>query len=449
MGLIKAALDSVGSVFADQWKEYFYCDALPADVLIRRGWKRTSGYSSNKKGHDNIITNGSVISVADGQCMLIVEQGRIVEVSAEPGEFIFDTSTEPSIFTGPLGESILDSFRILGRRITFGSDTAKDQRVYYINIKELLDNKFGTPTPIPFRVVDRNLNLDIDVSVRCSGLYSYKISDPLKFYKSITGNITEEYLRDDIAPQLKSEFISALQPAFAQLSSMEIRPNQMIAHTAELEGALNQVLSAKWSERGLKVVSVALSSVSLPEEDQKLIKDAQKTAILRDPGMAAATLAGAQTEAMKAAAANENGAMNGFLGMGMAMNAGNGSNLGNLFAQAMQNKQTPPPAPAPAAPAPAKEEKKDDNSWTCSCGNVNTGKFCTNCGLKKPEPKKGWVCSCGHTNLGKFCSECGKKKPAEAPLYRCDKCGWEPLDPHHPPKFCPQCGDRFDDNDQK
>ena len=445
MGLIKAALDSVGSVFADQWKEYFYCDALPADVLIRRGWKRTSGYSSNKKGHDNIISNGSVISVADGQCMLIVEQGRIVEVSAEPGEFIFDSSTEPSIFTGPLSESILDSFRILGRRISYGSDTAKDQRVYYINIKELIGNKFGTPTPIPFRVVDRNLGLDIDVSVRCSGLYSYEIADPLKFYKSITGNITEEYLKEDIAPQLKSEFVSALQPAFAQLSSMEIRPNQMIAHTAELEGALNQVLSAKWSERGLRVVSVALSSVSLPEEDQKLIKDAQKTAMLRDPGMAAATLAGAQAEAMKAAAANENGAMNGFLGMGMAMNAGNGSNLGNLFAQAMQNKQTPPPPPSPAPANP----HEASYSWTCSCGNVNTGKFCENCGLKKPETQKGWVCSCGHTNLGKFCSECGKKKPAEAPLYRCDKCGWEPLDPHHPPKFCPQCGDRFDDNDKK
>ena len=449
MGLIKAA-GAAANIVADQWKEYFYCDSLESDVLIKKGHKRTSARSSNKKGSDNIISNGSVIAVADGQCMLIVEQGKIVEVSAVPGEFVYDTSTEPSIFQGPLSDSIFQSFSTFGRRFTFGGDTAKDQRVYYINIKELLDNKFGTPNPIPFRVVDKNLGLDIDVSVRCSGVYSYKISDPIKFYKSITGNMEEEYLRDQITPQLKPEFISALQPAFAQLSAMEIRPNQMIAHTAELEEALNQILSTKWGElRGLDVVSVALSSVTLPEEDANMLKEAQRIAILRSPDMAAATLAGAQAEAMKSAAKNEAGALNGFLGMGMAMNAG-GANIGNLFAQAAQNKQNAPNpfvAPINQNPAPAPAPSAPSDGWKCSCGHTNSGKFCENCGSPKPSDNS-WKCSCGNVNTGNFCSQCGQKKPVNA-VYKCSNCGWQPEDPHNPPKFCPQCGDKFDDGDKQ
>ncbi|HIQ67100.1 MAG TPA: SPFH domain-containing protein, partial [Candidatus Faecousia excrementigallinarum] len=314
----------------------------------------------------------------------------------------------------------------------------KDQRVYYINTKELLDNKFGTPNPIPFRVVDSKIGLDVDVSVRCSGVYSYKIADPLLFYTNVCGNVEGDYTRAEIDSQLKTEFISALQPAFGRLSDMELRPNQIVAHNTDLENAMNATLSEKWGAlRGLKVVSIALGSVTLPEEDAQMIKEAQRTAILRDPTMAAATLVGAQSEAMKTAAGNSAGAMTGFLGMGMAMNAGGAMNAQNLYAMGQQ-QQAQQPQPQPP----------QGDSWKCSCGNTATGKFCQNCGSPRPAASQGWKCSCGAVNQGKFCPNCGAKKPEGAPLYRCDKCGWQPPDPRHPPKFCPECGDIFDDNDK-
>lgn len=442
MGLIKAGIGALGGTLADQWKEFFYCDALPNDVLMRKGEKRTSGRSSNTKGNDNIISNGSGIAVADGQCMIIVEQGKIVDICAEPGEYTYDMSTEPSIFSGSLGDSVKATFQTIGKRFTYGGDTAKDQRVYYFNTKELIDNKFGTPNPIPFRVVDSKIGLDIDVSVRCSGVYSYKIADPMLFYTNVCGNVEQEYSRDELDGQLKTEFISALQPAFGRLSDMELRPNQIVSHNTDLENAMNAALSAKWGElRGLKVVSIALGSVTLPDDDADMIKQAQRTAIMKDPTMAAATLVGAQADAMKAAASNEAGAMTGFMGMGMAMNAGGGMNAQNLFAMGQQQQTASAASTAPASPAA--------DSWKCSCGATVTGKFCPECGSPKPASDDGWTCACGTVNKGKFCSNCGSKKPAGAPLYRCDKCGWEPDDPHNPPKFCPECGDPFDDNDRQ
>ena len=436
MGLIAAGLGALGGVLADQWKEFFYCDAIDKNVLAVKGQKRISGRSSNTKGNDNIISNGSVIAVADGQCMIIVEQGKIVEVCAEPGEFVWDSSTEPSIFTGKLGKGILETFKQIGKRFTFGGDPGKDQRVYYFNTKEIIDNKFGTPTPIPFRVVDRNINLDIDVSVRCSGLYSYRVADPLLFYANVCGNVERAYTRDQIDAQLKTEFISALQPAFARISELQVRPSALPGHAEELSEAMNAALSKKWGElRGLQVVSIAMNPITLSEEDQELIKKAQHAAIMRDPGMAGATLVEAQAQAMKDAAKNPGGAMNGFIGYGMAQQAG-GINAQSLFTMAQQQQQQQQAAPAPAA-----------EGWKCpKCGAVNTGKFCIECGEKKPA--EGWKCpKCGAVNKGKFCMECGEKKPAGEPLYKCDKCGWEPEDPKHPPKFCPECGDLFDDKD--
>lgn len=431
MGLIKAGLGALGGTLADQWKEFFYCESLPKDVLVRKGQKQIGNRSSNTRGNDNIITKGSGIIVADGQCMMIVEQGKIVEVCAEPGEFTYDNSTEPTIFEGSLGSSIKETFKTIGKRFTYGGDTGKDQRVYYFNIKELIDNKFGTANPIPFRVVDHRINLDIDVSLRCNGIYSYKIADPLLFYTNVCGNIADEYTREEIDAQLKTEFISALQPAFAKLSNLGIRPNQIISHNTELENAMNVALSEKWSKlRGLEVVTVALGSVTLPEEDQELIKNAQKNAMFLDPTMAAASLVGAQGDAMRTAAANSGGAVTGFMGMGMAMNAGGMNNVQNLYAMGQQN-----------AEAPA-------NGWTCKCGATATGKFCPECGSPKPAGS-GWTCACGAVNKGKFCQNCGAKKPDSAPLYRCDKCGWEPEDPTNPPKFCPECGDIFDDKDKR
>ena len=409
MGLIRAALSSVSSTMKDVWKEYFYCDALDKDVLVTKGQKRNT---KGNKGSDNVITNGSGIVVADGQCMIIVEQGKIVEVCAEPGEFTYDSSSEPSIFSGSLGQGIKNTFAIIGKRFTYGGAPAMDQRVYYFNTKELTDNKFGTPNPIPFRVVDRNIGLDVDVSVRCNGVYSYRIADPLLFYANVSGNVQSEFTRNDIDGQLRSEFISALQPAFGAISEQGVRPSALPAHVNELCDALNGVLTKKWGElRGLEVVSVALNSVTLPEEDQELIKTAQKNAILRDPTMAAATLAGAQADAMRAAASNSAGAMTGFMGMGMAAQAG-GVDIQSLYQmnqqQAAQSQQASQPQQA-AAPA--------GGTWTCSCGAANTGKFC---------------------------SECGSPRPAAQIRYRCSQCGFEP---QGQPKFCPECGRQFNYQD--
>ena len=402
MGLIKAAKSAIKGTAADQWKEFFYCEAMDKTVLVTKGIKRTKG---NNHGDNNIISNGSGIAVADGQCMIIVDQGKVVEVCAEPGEFTYDSSSEPSVFTGNLGDGIIESFRTMGKRFALGGDTGKDQRVYYFNTKELLDNKFGTPNPVPFRVVDSKIGLDIDVSLRCSGVYSYRISDPLLFYTNVCGNIDRIYRREELENTLKTEFISALQPALARLSDMELRPNQIIAHNTELADAMQAELSSKWSAlRGISVVSVALGSVTLPDDDAEMIKTAQRNAMNANPQMAAATLVTAQADAMKAAAANSNGAMAGFMGMNMAAQAG-GMNAQNLFAMGAQA--------APQAAAPAQ-------GWTCSCGSVNQGKFCANCGAKKP---------------------------AGALLYKCDKCGWTPADPSNPPRFCPECGDPFNDAD--
>ena len=433
MGLIKAALDSVTGVLADQWKEYFYCEALDGNTLVVRGRKRQSGFSGNR-GSDNIISNGSVIAVADGQCMIIVDQGKISELCAEPGEFVYDSSTEPSLFCGDLSDSIMDVFKVMGKRFTFGGVAPKDQRVYYFNTKELVGNKYGTPSPVPFRVVDQRAGIDIDIGIRCFGEYSYRITNPILFYTNVCGNVSDAYTRDKLDNQLKTELLTALQPAFARISDEGIRYSSLPGHTREIADALNEELSGKWRDlRGLEIVSFGVSSVKASEEDEQMIKEMQRNAALRDPNVAAAHLVGAQAAAMQDAAKNANGAAMGFMGMNMAAQTG-GVNAANLYAMGAQ--QPAQPAAAPRA-----------DGWTCpNCGKTVFGKFCTECGTKKPAD--GWTCpSCGAVNKGKFCAECGAKKPADAPLYKCDKCGWQPEDPAHPPKFCPQCGDPFNDQD--
>lgn len=461
MGLIRAMGGAIGGTLADQWKEYFYCEAMDADVLVCKGQKRVSGRSSNTKGSDNIITNGSVVAVNEGQCMIIVEQGKVVELCSEPGEFVYDTSTEPSIFEGKLSKSIKEVFATIGKRFTFGGDTAKDQRIYYFNTKEIIGNKYGTPNPVPFRVVDNNIGLDVDISIRCNGEYSYKIVNPILFYTNVCGNVEEEYERSEIDSMLKTELLTALQPAFAKISDMGIRYSALPGHTMEIADALNAVLSKKWADlRGIEIASFGINSVTASKEDEEMIKQLQKTAVLQNPNMAAATLVGAQGEAMKAAASNPNGAMTGFMGMGMVQNS-MGTDAQSLFAMgqqqrmqqqnqaqqlAEQEQRSVAQAGQPGHNNAAVSNEVSDG-WVCECGISNTGKFCVECGKPKPQPVQGWVCSCGTVNKGKFCMECGAKKPAEAPLYKCDKCGWEPEDPKNPPKFCPECGDPFDDND--
>ena len=461
MGLIKAALGAAGGVMADQWLEYFYCDSLPENVMAVKGQKRSSGRSSNTRGSDNIISNGSVIAVADGQCMVIVDQGKVTEFCAEPGEFKYDASTEPSLFYGKLGKNILDTFKNIGKRFTFGGEAPKDQRVYYFNTKELIGNKYGTPSPVPFRVVDQRAGIDIDIAIRCFGEYSYRICDPILFYTNVCGNVSGDYTRDRLESQLKTELLTALQPAFAKISEQGIRYSALPGHTMEMADALNDVLSSKWRNlRGLEIVSFGVSSVKASEEDEAMLKELQRNAAFMDPTRAAAHLVGAQASAMQAAANNQKaGPAMAFMGMNMAGQAG-GVNAQSLYQMGAQQQAAPAaagwtcacgqsgitgkfcpncgkpkPAPAPAA-----------GSWTCSCGATATGKFCPECGEPRPADT-GWTCSCGAVNKGKFCAECGKPKPAGTPKYKCDKCGWEPKDPTHPPKFCPECGDPFDDGD--
>ena len=468
MGLIKAGMGALGGTLADQWKEFFYCDSLDKDVLMVKGQKRTSRRSSNN-GEDNIITNGSGIAVADGQCMLIVEQGRVVEVCAEPGEFTFDSSTEPSVFTGNFGDSLAETFQTVAKRFTYGGDTGKDQRVYYINTKELGEILYGTATPIPFRVVvSEERGYKLSVNIRCNGSFTYRICDPLLFYTNVCSNVSTQYDASEIAPRLKSELLNALQPALATLSANKVQYYEIPAHTLEISDALNEQLSNVWrKKRGIEVFSFNINSLSIPEEQQKKITEWEENAMTTNPNTAAARLVGGQIDSMKAAASNSGGAMTGFMGMGMAMNAGGGMNAQNLFAMGQQQAQA----------APQQAQAGAANTWTCSCGATVSGKFCPECGAKKPEPKMqaagswtcakcgtqatgkfcpecgapkpadGWTCSCGTVNKGKFCSNCGAKKPAGALLYKCDKCGWEPEDPAHPPKFCPECGDPFDEGD--
>ena len=425
MGLIKAALGAAGGVLGDQWKEFIYCEGMPADVLMTKGRKRTSsqGRSSNTTAEDNVISNGSVIVVNNGQCMMIVEDGKVVDVCAEPGQYTYDQSSEPSLFTDGLNkDSVVAVFRQMGRRFTFGGDPGKDQRVYFFNTKEILGNKYGTPSEIPFRTVDDTTHLNLTVRIRCFGEYSYHISNPMLFYTNVCGNVSEEYTRDRLDSQLKTELLTALQPAFAKIGENGIRYSQLPGHTLELADALNEVLSKKWRDlRGIEIVSFGVSSVTADEEDEKMLKELQRNAAFMDPTRAAAHLVGSQGDAMKMAANNQGGAAMAFMGMNMAGQAG-GMNAGNLFAMGQQQAAQQPAAPA----APA--------GWTCACGHAgNTGKFCAECGQPKPAPAGEWKCACGAVNTGKFCAECGQPKPA-SDEWTC-ACGTV-----NKGKFCANCG---------
>ena len=429
MGLIQAAMSAAGSVLGDQWKEYFYCDSLSPEILVAKGQKKTRSGSSNTST-DNIITNGSVIAVNNGQCMIIVDDGKVVELCAEPGQYTYEKGTAPSLFAGrgTLAENIQDIFFEIKKRFEFGGDTGKDQRIYYFNVKEITGNKYGTPSPIPFRVVDNNIGLDVDISIKCFGSYSYKIANPILFYTNVCGNVSGVYNRSEIDAQLKTELMTALQPAFAKISEMGIRYSSLPAHTQEIADALNEVLSKKWSElRGLQVVSFGVSNVSANEEDAAMIKEMQRNGALRNPAMAAAHLTGAQASAMQSAAQNSAGAMTGFMGMNMAAQAG-GANAANLFGIAQQQQQ--------AWMEQQNQSKPKAETWNCSnCGHEgNKGKFCAECGSPKPAPVGEWKCpECGAMNKGKFCAECGKPKPASNE-WTCE-CGAV-----NKGKFCAECG---------
>ena len=399
----------------------------------------------------NIITKGSVIVVNEGQCMMIVEQGKVVEICAEPGEYIYDSSTEPTVFGGDLASDLKAVFRNMGKRFTFGGDAPKDQRVYYFNTKEIMGNKYGTPQSIQFESMIGPYMLN--VNIRCFGEYSYRIANPILFYTNVCSNFDTVYERSEIDSQLKSELLTALQPAFGRIAAKGIRYTQLINYTKDIRNELSEELSEDWGKkRGIEIVSFGVSSVKAEEEDERRIKEIQDSAIMSNPDMRAGRLATATADAMRTAAGNEAGMGGafGFMGMGMAGQVGAGA-MGAFGqgAPSQGNPLTPPMQQAPASQQAAPPQAQA--VWTCSCGHAgNAGKFCEECGKPQPKPASaGWTCSCGTVNKGKFCMECGAKKPDSAPLYKCDKCGWEPNDPKNPPKFCPQCGDPFNDNDVK
>jgi len=424
MGLIRAMAGAVGGTLADQWLEFFVCESMEADVLAARGQKRTSRRGANRRGEDNVISNGSGIVVNKGQAAIIIDNGKVAEFCAEEGHYTYDQSSEPSVFYGGLGQGVAGALKSTWERFKYGGKPGKDQRIYFFNTKEIMGNKYGTPNPIPYLVIDPTLNLRLTISLRANGKYSYRMANPMLFYANVCGNVEGEFTRDKIDGQLKSEIITVLGPSLGKLGTREY--HEISFQTEKLAEILNEALSEKWREgRGLEIVNFGITCTA-SEEDENRIKQMQTAAIMRDPTMAAATLVNAQSEAMRTAAGNTAGAMTGFMGMGMANMAG-GMNPQALFQMGQANQAAPQATPQ-AAPSAT-------GGWACSCGHSgNTGKFCAECGKPSPAPST-WACSCGHAgNSGRFCSECGAPNPAAA-SWNCS-CGHA----GNTGKFCAECG---------
>ncbi len=375
MGLIQAFKGSVSGELANQWKELFVSDSMSADTLVKRAEHKVSGRSSNTKGDADVITKGSAIIVNEGQCALLVDSGKIIDVAAEAGAYEWEENGSASIFAGDFG----DIFKEFGRRFTFGGEKPVQQRVYFVNTKDIVGLKFGTPSPIPFRILDNNVGLDMDTTLKCNGNYSMRVSDPTQLYVSLAGNVKDEYTIEDIQDQLRATFIAALQPALGKLTNLGVRPSAIPSYTKEMSEAMGEELNSDWTNKyGLAITSVQILTTVIPDEDAATLKELQKTGAFRNQSMAGAALIGAQAEAMKNAASNPNGAMMGFMGMNMAMQAG-GANAQDLLNAGAATTGTNQMAGAANGGAAA------GNRWFCpNCGNENFGNFCVNCGTKRP-----------------------------------------------------------------
>ncbi len=390
MGLIKAAVASASSTLADQWLEYFYCDSLSNNELIKKGVKVVSK-GSNTKGSENIISNGTGIAINEGQGVIIVEDGKIVEFSVEPGRFTWDSSSEPSLFDSGW-KGLKESFATFGKRFTMGGTPGKDQRVYFVNLKEIFDNKFGTASPMAYK--DPTYR---GIYIRYYGQYTFKIEDPIKFYTNVAGNVSNTYTKDEFDSQSKAEFVNALDTTIAKLADENVQYNDIPKKQMELAKYMNDALDEEWNDkRGIVISSVAIEKVTPDDESRKRIEDIDDAIMYSDKRVAAGRLVDAQASAMEKAASNEAGAMQGFMGYGMANQAGN--NIAGMF-----DDQTQTATPSAAS--------SQGTTWTCpKDGTVNTGKFCSECGTPKPSDGT-WTCpNDGTVNTGKFCSECGKPK---------------------------------------
>ena len=435
----------------DQYLEYFYCDALEGGVIAAKGRKRNQ--KGVNKGNENVINSGSIIEVNAGQAALIIDEGKVAEFCAEPGQYVYDASTEPSILggllTGKFGQNIVETFKEVGKRWVFGQEIPKTQRVYFININEVRDNLWGTSNPIPFFIADQVTGFQGDISLIANGEYTFHISDPIRFYTFISANFASDtYNKKELQSIMRSDFMTALQPALGALSDygVGIRYSAITTKTDILVEKLNEKLSDKWGKmRGMEVIDVTFNTLKATDEDEARIKDFQDKAVYMNGQMQSALMTTAWAKGIEGVGANGGGAqaLMGFAGLNMAGNMAGGV-PGAMGAGTIPGANAGAPTVAVATATAAAV-----NGWKCSCGkDGNTGRFCAECGSKKPDDA-GWKCECGAVNQGKFCSECGAKKPEGAPLYKCDKCGWEPEDPMNPPKFCPECGDIFDENDKQ
>ncbi len=414
MGLIRALAAGASTVMADQWREYFSCDAMDNRTLVAKGQMKTKKrglFGARNKASEDIISNGSVISVNEGQVALIVSDGKIVDFCAEAGYYKWDASTEPSMLAGNFFRGMIDSFKRIGYRFTFGGDTGAVQRVYYINVKEILDNKFGTTTPMPYD----DPYYKTALYIRYFGQYTFKITDPVVFFSSIAGNVADTYSADLLAETARDEFMTALDSALAALSRDGVKFSQLPTRQREIARYMSETLDTEWRERrGIEIVSVALSKVTPDDESRRRIEEFDTNVMHADPGAMAGGMAYAQMRAMRDAAGNTAGAMTGFMGVGMAANAMGVGGQSTLLDR---------------AEALAKE--KDAGRRCPRCGKSAEGNFCPECGEKLAED--GWQCACGALSTGKFCPECGKARPEG---YACS-CGYTAKEPF---RFCPECG---------
>lgn len=424
MGLIKAFSGAVRSEMADQWKEYFYQDSMGPGTLICKGKKRTDTTqfkSSNTKASDNVISEGSMVAVNEGQAMLVVENGKIVDFTCEPGGYRYDFKTEPSLFSGSFGNSLVRTFQEVGKRFTLGGETGKDQRVYYVNLKEIVGNKFGSAQPMPY---DDPYYKTV-LYVRYFGVYSFKVTDPLRLYTAVAGNVNDEYRVSQLQEQSDTEFYNALDTAMSKLAMDGVKFSLLPSKQMELAEYMNEVLDESWRQlRGLEIISVGINKITPDDKSRERIEQFDNATML---GGNQAAMQGRMTSAQATAFENmgkQSGGTNGMDMMGMAF----GVQAMNQMGQMMQQQQQTPQAAAENPPVPEKEPE----GWKCACGAENTGKFCSECGLEKPKTEKEWVCACGAKNAGNFCGECGKPRPAEG--WKC-ACGAE-----NKGKFCSECG---------
>ena len=389
MGIVKALTSAIGGSLADQWLEVIEAGSMGDQTIFTSGVKVRKG--SNTKGTDNTVSDGSVIHVYPNQFMLLVDGGKVIDYTGEPGYFTVKNSSMPSLFNGQLKEAVSESFD----RVRFGGQTPTSQKVYFINLQEIKGIKFGTPNPINY--FDQFYNAEL--FLRAHGTYSIKVTDPFLFYAEAVPKNAEHVEVEDINGQYLSEFLEALQSSINQMSADGIRISYVASKGRELGQYMADVLDDQWrAGRGMEIQSVGIASISYDEESKALIQMRNQGAMLSDPGVREGYVQGAAARGIEAAGSNANGSLAGFMGMGMGMNTAGGFMGAASAANANQMQMNQ------AAKSAGTQE-----TWTCSCGSVNTGKFCPECGSKKPEGP--WTCGCGAVNTGKFCSECGKPRP--------------------------------------